>query len=239
MRLYLSYPSSVVRRPSSANHARPPCRSPCHCRCAAQPDRGRRLRQSRARPRRQGKSRKRPRRHRRFFRAFHCRLPARGSGAQAGVPGGLPRRRRDAGARHRRRRSRDARRRALGRGRQALQRLCAPRRRPDRDRPLQGQPAELRRVRREARVRAGTGAGPGKLPRRTARLAGLRGYLDRLGRLRERGRDLGRKRRRNPHRAERLALLAQQERRPPQCRGGARHRSRPAARLRQSGRRPG
>ena len=67
--------------------------------------------------------------------------------------------------------------------------------------------------------------GPGELPRRAARPAGLRGYLDRLGRLRERGRVPGRNRRRNPHRAERLAVLARQERRPPQCRGRARHRS--------------
>ena len=48
-----------------------------------------------------------------------------------------------------------------------------------------------------------------------------------------------RDRRRNPARAERLALLARQERRPPQCRGGARHRVRPAAHLHQPGRRPG
>ena len=239
MRLYLSYPSSVVRRPSSASHARAPCRSSRHCRRAAQPDRGRRLRQSRARPRRAGGRGQRQGRRRRVFRAVHRRLSARGSGAQAGVPGCLPRRCREFGARDRRRRPGGAHRLALGRGRQALQCLCVARRRPHRDRPLQGQPAELRRVRREARVRAGTGARSRQLPRRADRPAGLRGYLDRLGRLRERGRDLGRKRRRNPHRAERLALLAQQERRPPQCRRRPRHRVGPAARLHQSGRRPG
>ena len=47
---------------------------------------------------------------------------------------------------------------ALGRGRQALQRLCAARGRRDRGAALQGRPAELRRVRREARVRAGPDA---------------------------------------------------------------------------------
>ncbi len=57
---------------------------------------------------------------------------------------------------------------ALGGGRQALQRLRAARRRPDRGRALQGRPAELRRVRREARVRAGPDAGPDLGPRACA-----------------------------------------------------------------------
>ena len=54
----------------------------------------------------------------------------------------------------------------------------------------------------------------------------LRGHLDRLGRLRERGRVPGRDRRRTPDRAERLALLARQGRRAAQRRGRARHRER-------------
>ena len=66
---------------------------------------------------------------------------------------------RGAGARHRRRRPRGAGRPALGRGRQALQRRGAARRRADRGGALQGRPAQLRRVRREARVRAGPVAG--------------------------------------------------------------------------------
>ena len=81
--------------------------------------------------------------------------------------------------------------------------------------------------------------GPGQLPRRAARPADLRGHLDRLGRLRERRRMPGRDRRRAPHRAQRLALLARQGGRPPQRRGRARHRGRSAASLRQPGRRPG
>ena len=93
--------------------------------------------------------------------------------------------------------------------------------------PLQGQPAELRRVRRKARVRRRVRLpGPVQLPRRAARPADLRGHLDRLGRLRERRRMPGRDRRRNPDRAQRLALLARQERRPAQRRRGARHRER-------------
>ncbi len=81
--------------------------------------------------------------------------------------------------------------------------------------------------------------GPDKLPRRAARPAGLRGYLDRLGRLRERGRVPGRNRRRAVHRAQRLAVLARQDRRAAQRLRRARHRGGPAAHLRQPGRRPG
>src|SRR3569833_2093936 len=44
---------------------------------------------------------------------------------------------------------------------------------------LQGQFAELRRVRREARVRTGASAGARELPRRAPRRAGLRRHLDR------------------------------------------------------------
>ena len=221
------------------HHERASRRPSGHCRGAAQSHRRRCLRQPGPRPRRARASRPRRRRNRRLFRAIHRRLPAGRSGAQAGVPVRLPRRRRDTGARDRRRRAGRSDRYALGRGRQALQRLCAARRRARRGHPLQGQPAELRRIRRKARVRAGTGAGPGELPRRAARPADLRGYLDRLGRLRERGRMPGRDRGRTPHRAQRLALLARQGRRPPQRFGRARHRGRPAAPLHQPGRRPG
>ena len=48
-------------------------------------------------------------------------------------------------------------------------------------RALQGRSAELRRVRREARVRAGADAGAGQLPRRAHRRADLRGHLGRRG----------------------------------------------------------
>ncbi len=124
---------------------------------------------------------------------------------------------------------------ALGRGRQALQRRRAARRRTHRGRALQGRSAELRRVRREARVRAGPAAGAGRLPRRAHRRADLRGHLDRRTScecLAETGAEI-------LHRAERLALLARQARRAPQRRGRARHRDRPAAGLCQPGRRPG
>ena len=86
---------------------------------------------------------------------------------------------------------------------------------------------------------AGPLPGPVNLPRRAAWPADLRGHLDRLGRLRERRRMPGRDRRRAAHRAQRLAVLARQDRRAPQRLRRARHRSRPAAHLHQSGRRPG
>ncbi len=98
----------------------------------------------------------------------------------------------------------------------------------------QGRSAELRRVRREARVRARADAGAGEFPRRAARRADLRGYLGR-----RRGRDAGGDRHRIDDRAERLALPSRQGRRPPQHRGRARDRERPADGLRQPGRRPG
>ena len=63
------------------------------------------------------------RRPRASSRAVHRRLSAGGPGAQAGVPGRLPRGGRGARARDRRRRPGAAGRHALGRGRQALQRL--------------------------------------------------------------------------------------------------------------------
>ena len=101
-------------------------------------------------------------------RTVHRRLSAGRPGAQAGVPGGLPRRDRGARARDRRWRSGGAGRHAMGRGRQALQRRRAARRRPHRGAALQGRSAELRRVRREARVRARAAAGTGEFPRRAA-----------------------------------------------------------------------
>ncbi len=146
------------------------------------------------------------------------RLSAGGPGAQAGVPGGLPHRCRGAGARKRKAACR-AGRHALGRGRQALQRLCAARRRRDRGGALQGRSAELRRVRREARVRAGSDAGPDPGQGRADRHSDLRGHLGAGGR-----RMSQRDRRRNPAGAERLAVLARQDRAPAQHRGRARGR---------------
>ena len=236
----LSTPIAAADDPEiDLGHEQGSRKPPRHCRSAAQPDRRRCRRQSRTRPRGARAGRARGRRHRRLLRTFHRRLSAGGFGAQAGVPGRLPRRCRDLGARHRRRRPRRADGDALGRRRQALQCLCAARSRGDRGDPLQGQSAELRRVRRKARVRPGSGAGAGRVPRRASRPADLRGHLDRLGRLRERGRNARRNRRRTPRRAQRLALLARQGRCPPQRHGGAGRRGRPAAHLCQSGRRPG
>ena len=127
-----------------------------------------------------------------------------------------------------------ARRHALARGRQALQRLCAARGRRDRGAPLQGRSAELRRVRREARVRAGADAGPDPDQGRAHRHSDLRGHLGSRG-----GRVPERNRRRDPAGAERLALLARQDRAPAQYRGRARGRVRPAADLSQHAGRPG
>ena len=53
----------------------------------------------------------------------------------------------------------------------------AARRRPGAGGELQGRPAQLRRVRREARVRPGTAAGPVQRPRRPHRRSDLRGHL--------------------------------------------------------------
>ncbi len=75
----------------------------------------------------------------------------------------------------------------------------------DRRRPPQGGAAELRRLRRAARLPAGAAAGAGGFPRRQARAADLRGSVD----LRRDG-DAGGDRGGASHRAERLALLAEQ-----------------------------
>ena len=93
------------------------------------------------------------------------------------------------------------------------------RRRQDHRRALQGRPAELWRVRREARLPGrARHAGAGQFPRRAARHPDLRGHLGRSRRLR----DAGRKRRRNPAGAERLALLSRQGRRAPPGRASGR-----------------
>ena len=172
--------------------------------------------------------------------AVHHRLSAGRPRAEAGVPGGLPRGDRDPGARDRRRRPGRADRQSLGRGRQALQRLCAPGRRAHRGAALQGQSAELRRVRRKAPVRPRAGGRPGDRARRSRRCPDLRGHLaGRVGGLRERRRMPRRDRRRDHRGAERLALCPRQGRRAAVDRGGAGHRKRAAAGLSQPGRRPG
>ena len=76
--------------------------------------------------------------------------------------------------------------------------------------------------------------GPVGDPRRAHRHSGLRGHLGRRRRRVPR-----RDRRRDPARAERLALLARQDRRAHQHRRRPRDRERAAARLSQPGRRPG
>ncbi len=76
----------------------------------------------------------------------------------------------------------------------------------DRGRALQGRPAELRRLRREARLRAGSAARSDRCPRRPVRRPDLRGHLDRRGR-----RMPDRDGLRDPARPERLALLARQD----------------------------
>ena len=73
---------------------------------------------------------------------------------------------------------------------------------------------------------AGPLPGPVDYPRRAARRCRSARTSGRLGRLRERRRMPGRDRRRNPDRAERLAVLARQDRCAAQRRGGARHRER-------------
>ena len=167
--------------------------------------------------------------------ALPLRLSAGGPRAEAGLPGCLPQGLRGAGARDRRWRPGRAARPALARGRQALQRLCAARWRPDPVGALQGRPAELRRLRRER-----ASSRPVRCPARWCsaayppRPADLRGHLERGG-----GRVPGRDRRRDPALAERLALSARRHRRAHERRGGARRRNRPAAGLSQPGRRPG
>ena len=106
--------------------------------------------------------------------------------------------------------------------------------RPHRDRSFQDQSSELRRVRREARVCPRAAAGTDRGPRLGRRRAGLRGHLER-GRLRDPRQGRGEA----FDRAKRLALLDGQA--GPALSRGRRQggRDRTAARLRQSGWRPG
>ena len=123
---------------------------------------------------------------------------------------------------------------ALGGGRRPLQRLCAPRRRRDRGHPIQGRPPQLRRLRREARLRTRPAAGADDDPRGPRGRPRLRGHLEG-----GRGRVPRRDRLRTPAGAERFALLARQDGRALQHRRRPRHRKRPADGLSQSARRPG
>ena len=167
-------------------------------------------------------------------RAVSRRLSAGGPRAQAGVPGGVPDRLRDAGARDGRRRPGDAGRPAVGEDGalyNAMALLAGGRIEAVRfkvDLPNYG-------VFDEKRVFApGPDAGPDRLSRRAHRRADLRGHLGaRSGRMHRRDR------RRNPAGAQRLALRARQAGDAAEHRGGARRRERPAADLSQPGRRPG
>ena len=122
----------------------------------------------------------------------------------------------------------------MGRGRQALQRGAAARGRARRRAALQAGPSELRRVRRQARLRRRAATGPAAVPRRAHRRADLRGHVD-AGR----GRDSRRERRRDPARPQWQPLRGRQGRQAHGSRGRPRGRDRPAARLRQPGRRAG
>ena len=124
---------------------------------------------------------RRRRRPRPLHRAVHHRLSARGPRAQAGVRGCGAGARGGAGRRDGRRRPRRHRRHDLAGGGQALQFDCAARRRPGGGAAPQGRSAQLRRLRREARVRRRPNAGAGQLPRRAPRRADLRGHLEGRG----------------------------------------------------------
>ena len=174
------------------------------------------------------------RRSRHFSGTVHRGLSAGRPRAQAGVSGGLPLGSRGAGARDRRRWSIGPGRCAVGRWRQALQRLPAARRRQDHRRTLQGRSAELRRIRREARVRTGALARADRAKGRAPRHSDMRGHL-----AAGRGRMHRRDRRRDFAGAERLAVLAGKNAGAAQHRGRARGRERVAARLSQHGRRAG
>ena len=110
---------------------------------------------------------------------------------------------REARQRDRRWRPGDADRHAMGRGRQAFQRHGAARQRACRGAALQGRSAELRRVRRKARVYAGAFARPDKFPRHEAWDSDLRGHLGAGA-----GRMHCRDRRRNLAGRERFAIPA-------------------------------
>ena len=112
--------------------------------------------------------------------------------------------------------------------------VAAAPRRADRSVALQGRSAELRRVRREARLCAGANAGAGQFPRRAHRHSDLRGHLGPGARGMHR-----RDRRRNPAGAEWLALPARRGRPTAVGRGRAREGYRTAADLSQPDRRTG
>ena len=151
-------------------------------------------------------------------------LLPRGPGAEARLHEALPRGGRGVARRHQGRRAGPVRRHAVARGRQALQRHHLPRQRRDRRQALQGRPAELRRVRRQARLRARPDAGAAGLQGRAHRRADLRGRVD----ARRRRMHL-RDRRRDPAGAQRLALRGRQDRRARAARRQPRGRERPAA----------
>ena len=134
------------------------------------------LRQSARGARARGASRRRPDR---LYRAVSHRLPDRGPGAEAGLAesgaGGAG----VACTRHQGWRAGRADGPAVRRWTVRLQRSSAAGSRPHRGAPLQEQPAELWRVRREAGVRSGADAGADRLSRDQARRSGLRGYLER------------------------------------------------------------
>ena len=116
----------------------------------------------------------------------------------------------------------------------AAQRHGAPERGPDRGGAVQGRSAELRRVRREAGVRPRPLPRADRLSRRPDRRPDLRGHLGSGP-----GRVHPRDGRRDSARPQRLALRARQAGNPPERRGVARGRERPAAHLSQSCRRAG
>ena len=167
-------------------------------------------------------------------RAGPRRIFPRGPGAEAVVREALPRGGRGIARRHQGRRAGAVRRHAVARGRQALQRHHLPRQRRDRRQALQGRPAELRRVRRQARLRARPDAGAAGGQGRAHRRADLRGRLD----ARRRRMHL-RDRRRDPAGAQRLALRGRQDRCARAARRQPRGRERPASGLSQPGRRTG
>ena len=153
-------------------------RHPADCDRAAEPHGRRHCRQSRQGPRGQGGCRPTRRRAGAVYRTLHRRLSAGGSCPEAGLRRGM----RGSGARSRRGhggwRPRHHHGRAAAPPQRAPQRHYRCRWRQGDRRAFQDRPAELRRVRREARVPGGTRhAGPGQFPRRAAGHPDLRGHL--------------------------------------------------------------
>ena len=116
-----------------------------------------------------------------------------------------------------------------------LQRRVPAARRGHRRQDVQARAAELRRVRREAGVRAG----PGRAEACSLRGRPARASWSARTSGRGRGRGPGRERGRDPARAQRLALRARQGGRAHAVAQGPGDRDRPAAGLRQPGGRPG